>query len=137
MNTEATITCPNCHGTIPPTTAVTHGIREPLANEYAQRQRKLEQDVAARGKKLASEKESLENARTELDAQVSERMRLEKQLVRVLGGTATLYGELQGIVGSATLPGIPVLELTAPEDGSAEELVALQEEPEDKEHIQL
>jgi hypothetical protein len=37
----------------------------------------------------------------------------EMQLNRLMGNTATMYGELQGILG-ASLPSLPSLELEAP-----------------------
>ncbi len=43
----------------------------------------------------------------------------EKQLAQVLEGTSTLYGSLQGIIGSSTLPDIELLSLPAATVGAS------------------
>lgn len=48
---------------------------------------------------------------TEKRAMTKQWAKREKQLEQVVGTTALMYGDLQGIVGQAALPGIKVLEL--------------------------
>lgn len=43
----------------------------------------------------------------------------EKQLAQVLEGTSTLYGSLQGIIGSSALPDIELLSLPSPPSAAA------------------
>lgn len=50
---------------------------------------------------------------TEKRAMAKQWAKREKQLEQVVTTTALMYGDLQGIIGQAALPGIKVLELTA------------------------
>jgi hypothetical protein len=67
--------------------------------------------------KFEAQVESIMALKTDLDTEKRSTVRIwkkrEMQLNRLIGNTATMYGELQGILG-ASLPSLPSLELEAP-----------------------
>jgi hypothetical protein len=67
--------------------------------------------------KFETQVESIMALKTDLDTEKRSTVRIwkkrEMQLNRLMGNTATMYGELQGILG-ASLPSLPSLELEAP-----------------------
>lgn len=74
-----TITCPNCHAEIPLSDAVTHALREEFDRDFAEKQRKLEQEIAARQKEVEAQRQKNEAARAELDREVAQRLAAEKK----------------------------------------------------------
>lgn len=74
--------------------------------------------------KFEAQVESIIALKTDLDAEQRSTVRLwkkrEMQLKRLLGNTATMYGELQGILG-ASLPSLPSLEGPAMIESSNEQ----------------
>lgn len=67
--------------------------------------------------KFETQVESIMALKTDLDTEKRSTVRIwkkrEMQLNRLMGNTATMYGELQGILG-ASLPSLPSLELESP-----------------------
>lgn len=67
--------------------------------------------------KFEAQVESIMALKTDLDTEKRSTVRIwkkrEMQLNRLIGNTATMYGELQGILG-ASLPSLPSLELESP-----------------------
>lgn len=74
-----TITCPNCHAEIPLSDAVTHSLREEFTRDFAEKQRRLEQEIATRQKEVEAQRQKNEAARAELEREVAQRLAAEKK----------------------------------------------------------
>jgi hypothetical protein len=74
-----TISCPKCGAEIPLSDAVTHSLREQFTRDFAEKQRALEQTVAAKQEQLDTQRKTLEQAQRDLDAQVAQKVTAEKQ----------------------------------------------------------
>jgi len=83
MNLSAnTITCPKCKAEIPLTDAVTHGIRAQLEQEFAARQRKLQEAVEAREAALAERQKQIARAEKAIEQQVADKLTLERKALQ-------------------------------------------------------
>lgn len=74
-----TITCPSCHAEIPLSDAVTHSLREEFNRDFAERQRRLEQDIAARQKEIDAQRQKIETARQQIEQDVAQRLQGERK----------------------------------------------------------
>ena len=74
-----TISCPKCGSEIPLSDAVTHSLREQFTRDFAAKQRALEQTMSAKQQELESQRKSLEQAKQNLDAQIAQKLRVEKE----------------------------------------------------------
>jgi hypothetical protein len=74
-----TISCPKCNAEIPLSDAVTHSLREQFTRDFDEKQRALEQAVAAKQQQLDSQRKALEQAQQELDAQVAQKLSVERK----------------------------------------------------------
>lgn len=74
-----TITCPKCGADIPLSDAVTHSLREQFTHDFAEKQRELELTVAVRQQQLDAQRQTLELAQRDLDAQVAQKLATERR----------------------------------------------------------
>ena len=92
-----TITCPSCHAEIPLSDAVTHSLREEFNKDFAERQRKMELEAAARQKQFDAQRQQweqeavtrqknletqlrqLDQAKLDLEGQVAQRLVVERK----------------------------------------------------------
>lgn len=74
-----TISCPKCAAEIPLSDAVTHSLREQFTRDFAEKQRALEQSVTAKQQQLEAQRKTLEQAQRDLDAQVAQKLSVEKK----------------------------------------------------------
>lgn len=77
-----TITCPKCRAEIPLTDAVTHGIREQLEEEFATRQRKLQEAVEAREAALAERQKQIAHAEKTIEQQVADKLAAGRKVLQ-------------------------------------------------------
>ncbi len=77
-----TITCPKCKAEIPLTDAVTQGIRTQLEQEFADRQRKLQEAVEAREAALAERQKQIARAEKAIEQQVADKLTLERKALQ-------------------------------------------------------
>ena len=74
-----TITCPKCSAEIPLSDAVTHSLREQFTRDFAERERQLEQGILQKQQQLDTQRKNLEQSKRDLDAQVAEKLALERK----------------------------------------------------------
>jgi hypothetical protein len=75
------ISCPKCNAEIPLSDAVTHSLREQFTRDFSEKQRALEQTVAAKQQQLDAQKKVLEQAQQDLDAQVAQKLTAERKKI--------------------------------------------------------
>ncbi|MEZ0275543.1 MAG: DUF2130 domain-containing protein, partial [Roseimicrobium sp.] len=74
-----TITCPHCHAEIPLSDAVTHSLREEFNRDFAEKQRRLEQDIATQQRDIEAQRQKMEAARADMDREVAQRLAGERK----------------------------------------------------------
>src|SRR2546422_4454456 len=81
--TANTIICPKCKSEIPLTDVVTHGIREQLEKEFAEKQQGLQDAIELREKSLAKQSKEIEQAQSSIERQVTEKLIAEKKKLQM------------------------------------------------------
>lgn len=76
------IVCPKCGAEIPLSDAVTHSLREGFQRDFAARKNELDRAMAVKQQEVEKQRAVLDDARRELDAQVTKRVNVEREKLK-------------------------------------------------------